>query len=100
MRGDIRALDRGRVVGLLELQADAFADLPTVTGVVVAGVDPGVGWPAALPVDLDGNPPTGWVRPTQVHTVARRDLGRVIGHLDTDQVTRVMEVIGTLLAAR
>ena len=101
MRGDIRALHRRMVVGLLELQADAFSNIPTVAGVLVSRVDPGVGWPAALPVQLDADEvASGWVRPTQVHTGARRELGQVIGHLAPDDVTGILEVVGTLLAAR
>ena len=85
MRGDVwraTAAD-ATLVGWLEVSTDTLAAAPTVTvAAVTAGPPaPDVGWPLALRVPADTGTAMGWVRVTQLHTLARTELQQRVHRL-------------------
>lgn len=101
MRGEIRAFagEEGARPPLLVVQADALADAPTVTGLVVTTRPQRAGEPltvALRPEDAGLGQPA-WVKVTQLHTVPVREARERLGVVSAEVMERVDAALATVL---
>ena len=108
LRGEVRWADLNPVRGreqsglrpVLVLSEDVFNDRSgTVIAVAITGREPAAGFPLTMPLGSVRLPRPSWVKISQVRTLSVDRVGRRLGRVSAEEVSRVIEGLNEILGA-